>query len=45
MLAAAAASSPSAARRTGAAGRGWGRQAPPQLLAPAIPPTFRALGS
>ena len=44
-VAAAAASSLSAAGRTGAAGRGRGRQAPPQLLAPAIPPGFRALGS
>lgn len=44
-VAAAAASSLWAAGRTGAAGRGRGRQAPPQLLAPAIPPGFRALGS
>lgn len=42
---AAAVLSPSAAGRTGAARRGWGRQAPPRLLAPAIPPAFRALGS
>lgn len=45
LAAAAAANRPSAARRKGAAGRGRGRQAPPQLLAPAVPPAFRALGS
>lgn len=34
----------SAARRTGAAGHGRGRQAPPQLLAPVIPPRVSRSG-
>lgn len=42
---AAEASRPFAAGRTGAAGRWWGRQAPPQQLAPAVPPAFRARSS
>lgn len=42
--AAAAASFLLAAPRTGAAGHGRGRQAPPQLLAPVIPPRVSRSG-
>lgn len=42
-LTATAAGRLAAARRTGAAGRRRGQQAPPRLLAPATLPVFRAL--